>query len=493
MTNLKGLLAKWRQSSDAPPALESDDNFAKVALMRDRLNAVSQSFCLAKWKQVTLNLHNGFTQSCHHVKSHKIPLEDLRENPSGLHNTGVKAAARQQMLNGVRPKECSYCWTLEDMGRFSDRHYKSANDWAENYFDEIKSAGAGADVIPTSVEVSFESTCNFMCMYCSPQFSSKWMEETLKFGRYPVREGSPNVDGLASQGRIPIAKNQTNPYIEAFWQWWPALKPRLHDFRITGGEPLLSPHTWRVMEELGQSSQINLHFAINSNMGVSSATVDKLVERINGLAGRIKHFTLYTSIDTVGDQAEYIRFGLNYRNYLENVERVLSEVKWPIQVSFMMTVNALSIVGMEALLRKVHELRVKYPDKICFVDAPILHMPPHMSVRILPTAFSQYVEHAVRFMQSTVGKPGGFDMWEILRVDRVLTAMRSDRLKGRELRQLRADFYRMFVEYDRRRGTDFFSTFPEYKKFYELCRRHAWMSEPRQWVKILAERAAPRR
>lgn len=460
--------------------------------MRDRLNQVSPSFCLAKWKQVTLNLHNGFTQSCHHVKSHKISIEELAENPSGLHNTATKAAARQQMLNGVRPKECNYCWTIEDMGRLSDRHYKSANSWAEPFLDEIKALGGGADVIPTSVEVSFESTCNFMCMYCSPQFSSKWMEETLKFGRYPVKEGSPNVEGLAARGQIPLSKNQPNPYIDAFWKWWPTLKPKLHDFRITGGEPLLSPHTWRVLEELGQATNLNLDFAINSNMGVPSPVVERLIDRINSLAGRVKKFTLYTSIDTVGPQAEYIRFGLNFDEYFANVEQVLREVKWPIHVSFMMTVNALSVVGMEDLIRKVHSLRLRYPNKFIFIDAPILHMPPHMSVRILPRSFARYVENSVRFMQSTVGQPGGFDIWEILRVDRVLTAMRAEPLKRSEVRRLRMDFYRMYTEYDRRRGTNFLEIFPEYKEFFGMCQRLAWIGEPRKWLSAIAKRAAPR-
>ncbi len=57
---------------------------------KENLDPISPTFCTAKWKQVTLHLHNGHTHSCHHPTSHKIPLEELKDNPSALHNTKFK-------------------------------------------------------------------------------------------------------------------------------------------------------------------------------------------------------------------------------------------------------------------------------------------------------------------------------------------------------------------------------------------------------------------
>ena len=50
--------------------------------MRDHLNDVSPSFCLAKWTQVTMHLQNGTNHSCHHPAVHKIPLEEIKANPN---------------------------------------------------------------------------------------------------------------------------------------------------------------------------------------------------------------------------------------------------------------------------------------------------------------------------------------------------------------------------------------------------------------------------
>ena len=82
------------------------DQFARD--MRDRLNAVSPSLCLAKWQQVSIHLPSGLTQSCYHPPTHKIPLDLLKDNPSVLHNTPIKIHERKQMLEGIRPEGCSY-------------------------------------------------------------------------------------------------------------------------------------------------------------------------------------------------------------------------------------------------------------------------------------------------------------------------------------------------------------------------------------------------
>ena len=101
--------------------------------VRDELNNVSPSFCLAKWLQVTIHLQNGQTHSCHHPGTHKVPLIELESDPSALHNTVLKKSYRKMMLEGERPAECEYCWKIEDShpDNLSDRVFKSLNDFHE--------------------------------------------------------------------------------------------------------------------------------------------------------------------------------------------------------------------------------------------------------------------------------------------------------------------------------------------------------------------------
>ena len=77
---------------------------------------VSPTFCLAKWHHTTIYLHRGQTHSCYHPKPHDIPVQELKWDPSVLHNTPTKIDERIQMFNGEQCEGCQYCWNVENMG-----------------------------------------------------------------------------------------------------------------------------------------------------------------------------------------------------------------------------------------------------------------------------------------------------------------------------------------------------------------------------------------
>ena len=60
------------------------------------------------------------------------------------------------------------------------------------------------------------------------------------------------------------SEREENPYIEAFWKWFPDAVQHMHTFRITGGEPSMSKHTNKVIDLFDEQSQPNLEFPINS-------------------------------------------------------------------------------------------------------------------------------------------------------------------------------------------------------------------------------------
>ena len=156
-----------------PVTKNTDPTGANKNSMTNMLNSTGPGFCLAKWTQVTMHLGSGLTHSCHHPTAHKIPLEELKNNPSALHNTKFKKEQRKKMLNGQRPSECDYCWRIEDNGETSDRIYKSLDSFSFKHHDKIAELVGDEDIFPTYVEVSFGRTCNFKCAYCPKAFSSK--------------------------------------------------------------------------------------------------------------------------------------------------------------------------------------------------------------------------------------------------------------------------------------------------------------------------------
>ena len=443
---------------------------------KNKLNGVGCGFCLAKWTQVTMHLHNGTTHSCHHPAPHKIPLEEIKRNPSALHNTRFKKLKRKEMLEGKRPDECNYCWNIEDNSEgFSDRIYKSSEPWSLPNFNEIKNSDWRANFNPRYVEVSFSNTCNFKCSYCGPQYSSKWVEEIEKEGPYQLSHQYNEIEQLKKVGTMPYKHSDHNPYVESFWKWWPEMYQNLHTFRITGGEPLLSKDTFKLFDYIIEtpSPNKNLNLAINSNLGIPQKIFDKFVEKVDRLVGDelVNEFVIFTSVDTWGKQAEYLRYGLDFNLVWERIDFLLE--RFPtITIDIMSTYNALSVPGYQKLIDEVYKLKgrhhnpYRYWGSALLLDTSYLRWPPHQSVKILDEEWGIEIDQQAKLVdfyeQIRVGcKDGyGFTDMEINKIKRVKDwfLKRDDDVV---LNRNRKDFYNFILQHDKRRNLNFFKTFPE--------------------------------
>jgi organic radical activating enzyme len=81
---------------------------------------------------------------------------------------------------------------------------------------------------------------------------------------------------------MPYLASDHNPYVEAFWKWWPEMYQDLHTFRITGGEPLLSKDTFKLLDYIIETPNPNkkLSLCINSNLGIPKKLFDEFVLKV---------------------------------------------------------------------------------------------------------------------------------------------------------------------------------------------------------------------
>jgi len=437
------------------------------------------ALCLAKWKQVSLHLQTGLTNSCYHPPLHPIDPEAIALDPGALHNTEHKKQQRVIMLQNEKPSECSYCWNMEAENKLSDRHYRSGEPWAAVDFEKIKnSTGSEDDVIPSYVEVNFNNACNLKCSYCSPQFSSSWADEAQRMGAYPTTTPHNSMEHFTSSRRV-IPAREHNPYVEAFWAWWPTLYPELKHFRMTGGEPLLDKNTYRVFDYVLENPKPDLHLNVTSNFSVEDTLFEKYLSYVKRICDTdIEHFMQYVSLDSgKGPQAEYIRNGMSADRVVRNVNRYLTEAPSRNSLTFIITMNNLSVTGfrdyMEWILhlRKVHSSTYQ---RVWF-DTPVLREPAWQSLQILPESYAQQLEAARDYMLANltteVNPLHGFKDYEVARLERDIAWMRA--AQHRDHAQAKGDFYRFFSEHDKRRGTDFAATFPEMRSWWQECEYHA--------------------
>jgi len=445
------------------------------------MEEISPTFCLAKWHHTTIYLQTGETHSCYHPAPHKIPIHELIDNPSALHNTNQKKSERLDMLNGGKPSGCQYCWNIEALGEdyVSDRKERNSTIYTPERFEQIKNGPWDQNINPQYIEISFGNECNFKCGYCHPKHSSSYYKEIKDYGPYDmVRNHRNDIDWFV------IYEEENNPYVDAFWDWWPEVSKTLTILRITGGEPLLQQSTWRLFDELDKNPQPQLELNLNSNFGVKPVLIKRLTEKINKLLGekKIKDFKLFTSIDTWGPQAEYIRTGLSIDTWETNLDTYLTETNLP--VTFMITFNILTVTNFKSLLMKILEWRRKYNNVVADqkkwqrirFDTPYLKEPLQYDMNILPKEeFMPYMYEHLNFIKENLDDIDKykFDNLEYEKFLRVVKYMETAEYPGEKIWQGKKDFYNWFTEYDRRRGTNFLETFPELAGFYNHCQEYA--------------------
>lgn len=417
------------------------------------LRSLGPSFCLAKWLQVTLDLEHGTTHSCHHPKRHLIPLESLEQNPSLLHNTPLKKRLRGYMMEGLRPKECFYCWDLEDASKdgLSDRLIKSSDDWAFERLSEVRN-NPQEDLAPAYLEVMFSSLCNLCCAYCMSDISSQVQTEMNKFGPYPVRQKDHR------EKEFPAVQGE-NPYIKAFWKWFPQIAPSLKYLRITGGEPFLASHLKSLMDFLQKTPNPNLTFAINSNCSLPYKELEPSIVALKKLLTekKVKALELYASIDTFGPQAEYARLGLRYDLFFENLHKIKNEIP-ELKIVFMTTFSIFSLESFAKLLKDVIVFKKQFKE--VSIDIAPLKNPEYLRPEIAASFFQDNIEESQKLMSDS----GLFSSHEQEKFSNLKLLMKQSK-ENPQLSMWKRDFINFVQEYDKRHNISFETTFVKLSNF----------------------------
>jgi|TARA_B110000444_G_scaffold234110_1_gene244177 hypothetical protein len=207
----------------------------------------------------------------------------------------------------------------------------------------------------------------------------------------------------------------------------------------------------------------------------------------------LKNVAVFVSVDSVGEQAEYIRSGLDYSVMQTNVDTFLAETT-NTTMTFINTFNALSVPKFKNFLEYILSLRAEYsrdaqgikyvpihdpynthddyeihPRQRIWFDIPLLRNPAWQAIHILPEEFDHYLVDAIAFMKANANTDNfiGFYDFEIEKAERNLAALQARNLSSPEaLDRNRRNLVKYFDQHDKRRETNFLETFPEFTDLY---------------------------
>lgn len=400
----------------------------------------SNTACRLKWSFSTLYLTDGVSSSCHRASHAALTPENFTE----FHNLPNKLNDRKTMLAGLWPGNgCEHCRDVELAGGTSDRQFQ--NTIPDVYPSILDTDSSLVSVEPSILEVFFQNTCNLKCAYCSEKYSSSIEQENKKFGRIEI---------LGERGKLPI--NRYDEFIDLFWQWMSVNSTTLKRMNILGGEPLIQSDFEKLLEFFEDNPNPNLELSITTNLIIKQKRLIDCADKLNRLLTdkKIKRVDILCSVDGWGKQQEYSRAGFDCAVFEENI---ISLLKYPFRVSLLSTINALNIRELPELFEKKNQW-----SKIKQVFWYMHFILPFESHLMRPTIFD-YGLWKDAFEQVYDKIPD--DNFDDTSTRNVLFGIMQKCKSATPDLHAQKILIEYLYELDRRRGTDWQTTFPWLTKY----------------------------
>jgi len=414
--------------------------------------------CQLKWAWSTINLQLGKTASCHRVSSHSFDT-----NTFNFHNTPQKLAQRKTMLEGQWPTNdpsnivtpgtttCeSYCGAIEKTGLGqSDRQFflTIPNLTPKELYHDA----TAINVTPTILEVYIDNTCNLSCVYCVPELSSRIDFEMKKHGPF-------NKNGLVLHSEYHRQSNY-DQIEQNFWKYFQSNIESIERLHLLGGEPFYQRQFDTFLEFFENNPCPNLEFNIVTNLMLSKSKLENYVERLKELLvkRKLKRLDITASIDCWGPQQEFVRYGLDLKQWQENFEYLIAQRWIKLNIN-----NAISVLTIKTLPDLLELLNVWNKDRRIEHYFSIVFDPTYMAPDIFgPEEFQDDFTKILALMET--------DSWRGTHAKTYLegivaTIQNSVYNKSETLKLLT-----FLDEMDNRRKTNWRELFPWLIKYEGLC------------------------
>ena len=267
----------------------------------------SKHFCMLPWIHTHL-LPNGDVLPCC-VSDFNDPYANVNDKSiKEAWNSDKYNATRKLMLSDRPVYSCSKCYELEESG--IDTMRKQMNSWFKHHVNVLKDTkpdGSSTNLEMRYLDIRFSNICNFKCRGCSPALSSSWYEDHQKLWDFK------------SEDKKLINLTDANPAL------WEEIEDSLEHIEIAyfaGGEPLMMEEHYQCLELLIAKGKTDVELHYNTNMSVLKFKKYDLLH----LWKQFKKINLSISIDDIEARGEYFRSGLNWSKFVENVNKVQSEL-----------------------------------------------------------------------------------------------------------------------------------------------------------------------
>lgn len=267
----------------------------------------SSTFCIYPWIHMYTEPGGNVYPCC--ASGHSKPLGNVQHNTvEEVWNSTEYKQLRLDMLNGVRHKDCSTCYAMEDAGITSIRQKKLIEDYPHliDLKNKTNRDGSLDEVTLRHFDVRWSNICNFKCRTCYSNLSSSIAQEENKNS-----DQSIPVYRLAGGDSNDKLLEQFKPYLTD-----------IETFYFAGGEPLITDKHYDILEYLIEIGHTDCELQYNTNF----STLQYKDKSLFDLWKQFSNISIRASFDAVGKRAEYIREGTDWTVIEQNMQRLEDDV-----------------------------------------------------------------------------------------------------------------------------------------------------------------------
>tara|TARA_B100000902_G_scaffold398251_1_gene464393 strand:- start:2899 stop:4215 length:1317 start_codon:yes stop_codon:yes gene_type:complete len=303
----------------------------------------SKSFCIAPW--ITAHtypsgdifpccLYNTDPADYKDTDPLKPPFGNVnRDELKTTWNSDKYKEMRLQMLDGKKPVGCTRCYHLEKNDGDSYRK-KFRRDFEHKYeiVNQTQEDGTLEDMKLYMWDFRISNFCNLKCRSCGPDLSSAWFQDYMKlFPEDTERRALININDKASF--MDMIESQYE-YVEEIY--------------FAGGEPLVMPEHWYMLEKLIQMDKTDTLIRYSTNF----SKLKFAKKHIFDYWKKFDNLDLYLSVDGVDEIGEYVRKGFISNQFIQNVKDFLNSDVGYRQFGYMVTYGSLNFLHLFDIVLK---------------------------------------------------------------------------------------------------------------------------------------------
>jgi len=341
------------------------------------------SLCVVPWIHAFIETTGDVRLCCVARGENSIVGNAHRESIIKIFHSNKMAGIRQQMLQGEWPEDCAYCQQREAMHLESYRQH--SNQRSPIYFEALASGVTPFPPRIHTIDLRLNNICNFKCRSCSGFASDRWFREHNLI--YPENKISVKFAGLKDE--------------HSFWEDFDRdIIGDLEEVNLAGGEPLIMNSHYLLLEKLIAAGKTGVHLRYDTNLSHLRFKHWDVID----LWKKFPNLTVSMSLDGTGEKGEYIREGLDYGKWTENVRRLKHELPHAHRCIHFV-VSIFNVIDFSEHYRTMVEGDFVGRDAITFT---FLEEPTFLSAQVLKPDLKAAVDSDLReLLASGSDIPGG--------------------------------------------------------------------------------------